>query len=172
MKKIFLFGSIAAMSLLSACEKDDNNDNNNVSNQDQTFMMQASMSNSAEIAAGTLAAQKGQSAGVKQFGQMMVMEHTQAQNDLKTLGTTVNWMVKDTIDAAHVQKMAYLNSLSGYSFDTAYIHSQVMDHQTTLNLFNTEISNGNNSNVKDYATKYQPHIQMHLNMADSINQKM
>lgn len=171
MKKIFLFGSIAAMGLLSACKKD-NNDNNKVSNQDQTFMMQASMSNSAEIAVGALAAQKGQSAGVKQFGQMMVTEHTQAQNDLKTLGTTVNWTVKDTIDAAHMQKMAYLNSLSGFSFDTAYLNSQVMDHQATLNAFNTEISSGNNSNIKAYANKYQPHIQMHLNMADSIRLKM
>jgi putative membrane protein len=54
------------------------------------------------------------------------------------------------------------------SFDTAYINSQVKDHQAAVNLFQSEISAGATQSVKDYASKYLPHIQMHLNMADSI----
>lgn len=64
--------------------------------------------------------------------------------------------------------MTRLNSLSGYSFDTAYINSQIKDHAKTLTLFNPEISNGNNQTIRSYATDNMPHIQMHYNRADSI----
>ena len=68
--------------------------------------------------------------------------------------------------------MTRLNSLSGHSFDSAYISSQVMDHQAAVTLFQNEISNGNNSSVKSYASTYLPHIQMHLQKADSLSRAL
>jgi putative membrane protein len=76
--------------------------------------------------------------------------------------------VKDTIDAQHQMLMSRLDTLNGLAFDTVYINSQVKDHQANVTLFQSEVSAGSNQSVKDYASKYLPHIQMHLNMADSI----
>ena len=167
MKKVLLFGSVAAVFVMSACKKDNNN---NVSSQDQTFLMQATISNNAEIMAGNLAATKGTNASVKAYGQMMVMEHGMAKSDLQsTVSNTGQSIPADTVDAMHKALMTRLSSLSGRAFDTAYINSQVMDHQMTLANFNTEISSGSNQNTKDYANKYQPHIQMHLKTADSLS---
>src|SRR5438046_52776 len=39
----------------------------------------------------------------------------------------------------------------------------------TIALFQDEIKNGSRQDVKDYASKYLPHIQMHLTSADSIS---
>jgi putative membrane protein len=115
-----------------------------------------------------LAAINGNNPAVQSFGALMSTEHTQAQTVLKNVGASVNITVNDSIDPVHAALMTRLNSLSGGSFDTAYINSQVMDHQNTLTLFQREISSGNNVTVKNYANQYLPHIQMHLSKADSI----
>jgi putative membrane protein len=165
MKKIFFAGTLA-LAVLSSCDKDDND--NDVNSTDQTFVTQVAIGNKAEIMAGQLAATKGSNAGVKRFGQLMVTEHGQAQTDLQNVASGVGITLADTIDAEHQALMARLNSLTGYSFDTAYINSQVKDHQKTINIFGMEISNGNNSSVRNYANTYLPHIQMHLQKADSL----
>jgi putative membrane protein len=168
MKKLFLAGSVVAVVLL-ACKKDNNNDLNST---DQNFMTQVAIGNNAEIMAGQLAATKATNAGVKAFGQMMATEHGQAQMDLKALAASVGRTVADTVDAEHQALMARLNSITGYSFDTAYINSQVKDHQKTQTIFQMEISDGNNNQVQNYATQYLPHIQMHLQKADSLSRSL
>lgn len=168
MKKVFLPVSLAVV-LLSACDKDDNDNNQTGNNStDQMFVQMAAVSNTAEIQAGQLAVTKGNTPMVRAFGQSMVMEHGMAQNDLKTVGANIGMSVQDTVDAEHRALMTRLNSLSGMAFDTAYMNSQVKDHLKTLTLFQTEIYGGANQRVVNYANTYAPHIQMHLQRADSI----
>jgi len=50
--------------------------------------------------------------------------------------------------------------------------SQVMDHNTALQLFQQEANSGENKKLRDYASKYVPHIMMHKQMADSILMKL
>jgi putative membrane protein len=169
MKKVFLVGSVAIV-ILASCKKD--KDNNNVNSTDQTFLTQVAIGNKAEIMAGQLAATKGTSAAVKSFGQMMVTEHGQAQTDLQNVYSTVGQTMPDTVDAEHQALMTRLNSLTGRSFDTAYINSQVRDHQKTLTIFQAEVNDGNNTSVKNYANTYLPHIQMHLQRADSLSRTL
>jgi putative membrane protein len=165
MKKSLLGALVVAVFMFS-CDKDNDNDLNST---DQMFVTQVSIGNNAEIAAGQLAATKAENAAVKAFGQMMAMEHGMAQTDLKKVGTSTGISVADTVDAEHVALMARLNSLSGHSFDTAYMRSQVKDHQKTLDIFQTELNSGNHQQVKGYAGQYLPHIQMHFQKADSLS---
>lgn len=166
MKKILLAGSVAVVTFLS-CSKDDNN--NDANSTDQAFVMQVAVGNKAEIMAGQLAATKGNSQAVRTFGQLMVTEHGQAQTNLQNVASGIGVTLPDSVDAEHQALMARLDSLTGISFDTVYINSQVRDHQKTVNIFQTEISNGNNSTVRNYANTYLPHIQMHLQTADSLS---
>jgi putative membrane protein len=164
MKKIFVATSVLALFLV-ACDKDDDN---KINSTDQEFVRMASISNNAEIMTGQLAATKGTAPMVKSFGAHMVMEHGLAQNDLKSRASEVGINVSDTVDAEHRTLMTYLNTLSGYSFDTAYINSQLRDHQKTITIFQMEIDGGQHQRIRSYANEYLPHIQMHYNRADSI----
>ena len=169
MKKVFLTGSVALI-VFASCKKD--KDNNNVNSTDQTFLTQVAIGNKAEVMAGQLAATKATNPAIKSFGQLMVTEHGQAQTDLQNVYSSVGQTTPDTVDAEHQALMARLNSLTGHSFDTAYINSQVKDHQKTLIIFQSEINDGDNSNVKNYANTYLPHIQMHLQKADSLSRTL
>lgn len=156
------------LTVLAACSRDDDGNGNNVTDADRNFVTMASLSNNAEIASGSLAAAKGNNALVKDFGQQMVSAHTPAQSDLKNRAAALNLTAPDTVDAEQKALMVRLNSLSGYSFDTAYMNAQVKDHAKTVGIFQTEISGGTNQSIRGYATDYLPHIQMHYNRADSI----
>jgi putative membrane protein len=165
-KKLILVMSIAAAIGLGACNKDD--DNNDLNGSDRDFMVNASYGNVAEVDAGQLAASKGSTAGVRNFGQMMVNDHSTAQTELNSLGSQYNVSLPSAPDPAHQALKQQLMNLTGTAFDSTYLSAQVMDHQNTVILFQNEIANGNNSSIKAYATKYLPAIQMHLHMADSL----
>lgn len=135
---------------------------------DQNFMQMASFSNNDEIDAGALASVKSSDSAVMMFGQMMVTDHTTAENDLRSLSTTVSVTIPTTPDSVHIAMKAQLQAMNGRAFDSMYMHAQSTDHQNTINLFQTEISNGNNTSVKNYANTYLPKIQMNKHMVDSI----
>ena len=109
---------------------------------------------------------------IKSFGDTMVAQHTTAQGDLKTLGTSVGVNVKDSVDADHTTLLQNLQGLSGRAFDSTYIINQIADHQKTVTDFQAELSSGSRTEVKDFANKYLPKIQMHLQKADSIATEM
>jgi putative membrane protein len=167
MKKLWYLALAITGVIWGACKDDD--DNNNISEADRTYVTSVAEANQAEIELGQLAASKSTTDGVKMFGQMMATEHQTAQNDLKTLATNTKVTLSNTLNQKHQQLKDMLMTLSDYSFDTAYIHSQARDHRIVQSMFQTEISGGKDQRVKDYANKYLPHIQMHLQKADSIS---
>lgn len=161
----FLAGTFLALSVMSACDKDDDDKMNST---DRDFMIQAAYGNNAEMNAGQLALAKATNPAVKSFGQMMVAEHGTAQAELETIAAERGVDLPDQPDSLHLVIAQRLASLQGHTFDTAYMNSQVMDHQMTVQLFEHEIANGRHWRVKEYANKYLPHIRMHLQKADSL----
>jgi putative membrane protein len=159
-----LCGCLFAGLLITSCSKDDDELNDT----DRNFMTGVSISNTAEVDAATLAVSKASTPQVMAFAQHMLAEHGLAQTDLKSLGASVGHTVNDTIDPTHVAIKTQLMALSGREFDSAYMHTQVTDHQNTLSMFQTEQNDGQHEDVTDYADRYRPHIEMHLQRADSI----
>ena len=166
MKKTLL-SALTVLALFTACDKDDD-DENELNSTDRNFMTNVAIANMAEVMTGQLAATKGTNPGVVQFGQHMVMEHGMAQTELQRMADSLGHTLPTTVDPEHQALMTRLNSLSGYQFDTAYINSQVKDHQKTLNIFQMEQGDGDHWRVRYYASKYRPHIEMHLHVADSL----
>ncbi|HEX8357626.1 MAG TPA: DUF4142 domain-containing protein [Segetibacter sp.] len=164
-RKVIVAGCLLGGVALSSCGKDDNEELNNT---DRDFMIKSSISNNAEVGAATLAVNKATNLAVKAYATHMLMEHGMAQTDLKNLGNSVSYPIKDTLDPAHVAIANQLSMLSGRQFDSAYIHTQVVDHQVTLTNFQNEQNNGQHRDVKNYANTYRPHIEAHLVRADSI----
>lgn len=171
MKKIIFCCCFSTVVLASSCGKDDNN-TNPLSTTDKTYMSQAAFSNLAEIDAGQLASMKGMNDSVKIFGMMMIAEHQKANTSLDSLAKAKGVTLPTAIDSEHVALKQRLSALSGRGFDTVYMNSQVKDHLKTITLFQAELTNGTNQNVKDYANKYLPNVQMHYTMADRLSKKL
>lgn len=166
-KKLAGVALLTTMVVASACD-DDDGDNKDLSQQDKDFITMASYGNRAEVELGALAATKGNSEAVRMYGNLMVDEHEDALDNLEDIADDFDANFPTGLDAEHQQKKQVLMALSGYSFDTAYMHSQVKDHQKTEALFETEATSGKEQRLINYANNLLPHIRMHLHKADSI----
>ena len=139
---------------------------------DTTFAAKAAVGGMAEVALGKMAAGKGADSKVKDFGKMMVMDHGKANNELMGIAKAKNIMLPAGLDAEHQAKSDSLSKLSGKDFDMAYVNAMIEGHKKTLALMQSEASNGKDADLKAFAAKTAPVVQMHLTEIQKIHDSM
>jgi putative membrane protein len=142
-----------------------------VSASDKAFFMKASQGGMTEVEAGKLAQEKGASQDVKDFGAMMVKDHTQNNSDLMALAKAKGVDVSDKLDAHHQGMIDSLSAKSGADFDKAYIDAMVKGHTHMLKLMKGEESSSD-ADLKDFATKTADTVKMHLSKAEDIQKSL
>jgi putative membrane protein len=141
---------------------------------DQKFVREAAEGGMAEVELGKLAAEKGSSQDVKNFGQRMVDDHGKANDQLKQIASTEGITLPTKLDAKDHAMKTRLSKLSGESFDHAYMQNMVKDHKKDIADFQKESTSGSDPAVKQFASQTLPTLQQHLQQAESIapNTKM
>lgn len=134
------------------------------------FVTKASEGGVAEVQAGKLAEQKSQSADIKAFAEMMVKDHTAANEQLTTLAKKLDLKVEDDATLVAKAKKEILE-LRDESFDKAYVNNQVKAHEDTVALFTKESQSSDNAELKAWATKTLPKLQAHLDQARALQAK-
>lgn len=144
-----------------------------VSEQDRKFMMQAAMSDMNEIQMAQTALQKSSSDGVKQFAQKMIDDHTRLSEEGKALAAQKGITLPTDVDPKMKAMMTKMQALSGADFDKNYIKmAGTKDHRKVEKDFQREISKGSDADIKAAAQKNLPTVQMHLQMAQSMESSM
>ena len=142
---------------------------NNVNAADKSFLMEAAAGGMMEVQAGQLAATNATNDRVKAFGNMMVQDHTNANNELKALASQKNVMLPDSLPAKHREHIDMLKKKQGKEFDRAYMNMMVMDHNEDVSKFQMESKNANDADVKAFASKTLPVLRTHQDSAKAIN---
>ncbi len=136
--------------------------------QDKDFVHSALEGGMAEVQLGQLAAQKGSSDDVKQFGQRMVDDHTKLGDAMKPVAQQLGVNPPKDVSKKDKQLMAKLQGLSGEQFDNAYITAMVKDHKKDSEDFKAEASQTQNPQLKQIATQGDQVIDQHLQMIEQI----
>src|SRR5262245_54228446 len=111
-----------------------------VSNADQDFVHDLMVAGNAEVELGKLAALRGGRAEVKEFGQMMVKDHTSAGDQLKQIATRSNIDPGSAaIDDKHQELITKLSALKGADFDREYMKAMVDGHQDVLDKLESRV---------------------------------
>ena len=139
---------------------------------DHKFAMEAAMGGMAEVEMGRLAAQKGASDDVRQFGQRMVDDHSKANEQLMQVASSKGMTLPTALGAKHQAEMQKMSALSGEAFDRAYVKMMVKDHKKDVAEFQKEASRGADADIKSFAATALPTLQEHLRMIQRINDKM
>jgi putative membrane protein len=135
---------------------------------DRKFLRQADLGGLTEVQEGQIAQQQGSDPGVKSFGQQMVSDHQQANDDLKSLAQQKGVTLPSAPDARHQQELAALQKKQGAAFDHAYARQEVKDHQATIALFE-QAAKSRDPDISAFAQKTLPTLQHHLEMARELN---
>lgn len=136
--------------------------------QDDDFVEDASAKGVAEVEAGKLAQEKGSSADVKSFADMMIKDHTLANSKLKSIADAKQLKVSDSAQLMDKAKSMILELRSAKSFDQAYANNQVKAHEMTVSLFEKEAADGKDADLKAFATQTLPKLQEHLEHAKAL----
>jgi putative membrane protein len=135
------------------------------SNPDSSFYKNAAEGGMAEVQLGTLAQQKAANPRVKEFGAMMIKDHTAANDKLKALAESKNIALPTSPSVGQMATKTKLEALSGNTFDKSYIKGMIEDHEEE---FKKEAASGRDAEAKSYAVATLPTLQAHLKKIQSI----
>jgi len=133
--------------------------------------------NMADSAAGSIAATKGTSAAVRDFGKMMMRDHhalrTQGADLAKKLNVTPAAPGDDPVMPMAQNETNTLNTTAkGKDFDKAYIDAEVDAHKAVLDLATKAAGQTQTAELKNLIQKAAPLIQGHLTKAESIQKTL
>lgn len=137
---------------------------------DQKFVEKAAAGGMLEVQAGQMAETKAQSPEVKSFGAMLVKDHSAANDELKTLAQNKGVTLPTTLpkhEQGELDKMS-----KAKNFDQEFVKENVKDHKKDIKEFEKESKDAKDPDVKAFAAKTLPTLQMHLQKAEDLEKSM
>ncbi len=139
---------------------------------DKSFVMDAASGGLMEVELGKMATTSAASPRVKEFGRMMVTDHSKANTELKGVASKKNITVPATPAEKQQSHINDMQGKKGADFDKAYVDMMVDDHKEDISKFEDEAKNGKDPDVKAFASKTLPVLHKHLASIQAIQNGM
>lgn len=198
MKKLSLASLIIGAVFFSACHGNSNSSStatdttSNTTSSDTSKMMSssdtsktASVGNDAidfskaaaqggmmEVQLGNIAMKNGGTQAVKDFGKMMVDDHTKINDQLKDLAAKKNVDLPTSVSDDQQKDIDKLSKETGKDFDKDYVSMMIKDHKDDIDAFKKAEDKISDSDYKNFITDALPTLQKHLDAIESIKKKM
>lgn len=150
------------MTMDSATTSANTQQSSTLSDQDKKFADAAAKGGMMEVTAGELATKNATNSTVKMLGQMMVKDHTKANDELKQWAMQKGYTLPSGLDADQQKKLDELKSKKGVEFDRMYTEQMINDHKKTIADFKKQAAKGSESSLKAFAEKTIPALEHHL----------
>ncbi len=157
---IFLLAAASSMALAQ--------NTGSAATSDQAFVNLVAQTDMTEAHLGQLAAEQASSQGVKDYAQMLVTDHTADYTQITALATKAGLTVPKGLDAEHEKAIAPFEKLKGAAFDRKYIHMMIPGHETAIAAYDKETRDGQNADLKAYATQALPTLEKHKSGAQAL----
>jgi putative membrane protein len=135
---------------------------------DMGFIREAGSSNVMEIRLGQLAQSRASNSAVKQFGQRMVTDHTNMQQQLTSLASSGGVSFTPALDSDHERQVNRVERFSGSDFDRAYMRLMIQAHQDDADQFRTQAQSARSVQVRNLASATVPLLEQHVSLATQV----
>ena len=136
---------------------------------DAKYAVEAANGGMLEVELGKLAQNKAISPAVAKFANLMVADHTKANNELKTLAASKKISLPATLGDKFQKDYDDFSKMKREEFDKAYTDYMVKDHKEDIEEFKKEATDGKDPDLKAFANKHVPILEHHLLMAQQAN---
>ena len=137
---------------------------------EKMFMKKAADGGMTEVELGQLAAEKGGSDAVKDFGSQMVKDHGKINDDLKEVAGKMNVTLPAKVSAKHHDTIEKMSGMSGAAFDKAYVPAMVKDHEMDIAEFEKADKMVKNPDLKKFIQDSIPMMKDHLEKIKKFDQ--
>ena len=135
---------------------------------DREFIDKAAASTLAEIEMGRLAASRGQTAEIRQFGRHMMKDHSKVNTELSALAGRKGIALPTSMSTDQQQTCEQLASLSGDAFDDAYIDATRKDLDSVVGEFRREASAVGDPDLRRWVTRTLGTLHHHEELAHHL----
>lgn len=136
---------------------------------DQQFVDLAAQTDMVEANLGQLAQTASDDQQVKDYGQMLVTDHTKDYQQLSDMAKQASLNVPNAIDAEHNKMMIEpFQKLKGKAFDHKYIQEMIAGHTKAIEIYKKEAADAQSEQVKTYAQTALPVLEKHLSAAKDL----
>ncbi|HEX4152119.1 MAG TPA: DUF4142 domain-containing protein [Steroidobacteraceae bacterium] len=135
---------------------------------DATFYKKATEGGIFEVETGQQAEKTSNNQKIKDFASMLVNDHTQANEKLKSLADSKGLSVPTSPGVGLEAEKAKLDVLTGDTYDKSFVETQIKAHEKTIALFQKEAESGQDPEAKAFATETLPTLHKHLKAARVI----
>jgi len=144
---------------------------------DPTIVAIFDAANTADIETGELAAQRGHSQEVRDFGAMLARDHRQVRQlgrDLAAKLRVTPTPPKDDPGAkTHAQALASLRTKSGPDFDRAFLQHEAAFHKSVIDAVQTTLLPAiRNEELRALVVKVAPAFQAHMMAAQNLEKQL
>lgn len=143
---------------------------NTISDQDAMFAKDAANIGMMEIALGKVAELNSSRKDVKDFGAMMIKDHTAAADELQRIADARRITLPVALSSEDQSKVDAMKAKTGKNFDKSYLDMMVDGHKKAADEFENEINKGSNADLRGFATKTLDVIHSHLAAAQKCQQ--
>jgi putative membrane protein len=155
-------GMLALSTTLGAAPKD------TLDAADVKFVKTQSAAGSAELKIAELAVQKAERPDIKNYAEMLVIAHTNANEELTALAKKKGVEVSAVIDPKHAAAFQKLEKASKADFDKDLLADMITSHKKCISNFEAAAKDARDSDVKAWAEKMIPTLKAHLAKAKEL----
>lgn len=134
-------------------------DDSDTSSQDRKFIRTASEDGLTVERMSQMASQVSQNPGVKQVAGKLSRDYAQADQKLRAMGQKLDVTAASELNGHSTREVGKLDGFSGSEFDQAALRELVKAEQVFLREVEDEASQGNNAELKQFATTTLPPLQ-------------
>jgi putative membrane protein len=131
---------------------------------DADFLMKAGSGGMMEVEAAKLAQTKSSDAMVKSVADMILKDHTKANDELKALAASKNIKLPPAPTGEAKTTLDKLQAASGKEFDALYLNEMNTAHAKDIAMFEKQSQSAKDDDVRAFAAKTLPALQAHGEM--------
>ena len=143
-----------------------------VSKDDVKFLDRSNQCGLLEVKSAELAAKRNISGPAADFAKKVTKEHAAINAELATLASKKGVHLQTTLDEDTQKKHDKLAKVEDSKLAKEYIEYEIKAHKAAISEFKEAADDSKDVDVKAFAAKYLPHLQMHLDEAKRIEDAM
>jgi putative membrane protein len=133
----------------------------------RAFVIDAIKADNSEIMLGQMAKQQASSRNVRDFGQTLVTDHTQAKQQMSSVANELDVTLPTGPTDEAQKEQRKLSALQGPAFDREFVRYMIKDHKMDIGRFRWQ-TRTDRGPAGRMASQQLPTLEKHLHMAQSL----
>jgi putative membrane protein len=128
---------------------------------DVSFFQNAAYGGMVEVESSNKIIQLTTDSAIKNFAQMMVKDHGQANLELKSLANAKGYILPAALPGSKIDLIRKIESFNNEGRDEYYVQLMMMEHKNAVNLFSAG-SKSHDPEISKFASTLLPKLNAHL----------